>query len=52
VYRAPADNTSYIIDFFDDKRQQQFEINWQAIAMWSIGVSPWIALILLIRWHS
>jgi hypothetical protein len=52
VYRSPADNTSFTIDFFDDKPRQQFEINWQAIAVWSIGVSPWIALILMIRWLS
>jgi hypothetical protein len=54
VYRAPADNTSFTIEFVDDKPQpqQQFEINWQAIAAWSIGVSPWIALILMIRWLS
>jgi hypothetical protein len=54
VYRAPADNTSFIIDLIDDKPQPQHqsEINWQAIAVWSIGVSPWIALILVIRWLS
>ena len=54
MYRAPADNTSFTIEFIDDKPQprQQFEINWQAIAVWSIGISPWIAPILMIRWLS
>jgi hypothetical protein len=54
VYRASADNPSFIIALIDDnpQPQQQFEINWQAIAVWSIAVSPWIALILVIRWLS